>query len=428
MRSRFNFRSEFLRSVVVVASGAVLAQLINFALAPIITRLYTPEELGEFNFFLRIITFISILATARYELSLPLPGNDRDSFHLYRLALRIASYTTLVVILFAFGFILFKHFDQDAIYLGISVIIGSFLLVFNNLGTNWSIRVKAFNTISYSKVTAALSTNGLRVIMGVFSPGTYALIFTYLIGIALSSIQFLRVFVENNKRLQPISKKRMMVLSRIYSEFPKVSLPHAIMEAGRDVIVAMFVMELFSKFVFGSYDHSMRMLRLPLLLIGASLSQVLFNRVSELRNTGQPMLPIVRKTLIYLFFFSIIPFGIVLIFGDSLFALVFGEDWRFSGYLSQIMAPWLMFNFLASPVSAIPIVLGKQRQFFIIGLVSSIFYLIGFGALPLIFPDWVQLPDRIFGFVSFTQSLITLYSIYFVVKIVRESDADLELK
>jgi len=72
--------SEFLKSVLVLLSGTLIAQLISYALTPIISRQFTPEEMGQFGIYQRWLVLIATIATARYEFSLPLPKKDEHSF------------------------------------------------------------------------------------------------------------------------------------------------------------------------------------------------------------------------------------------------------------------------------------------------------------------------------------------------------------
>ena len=81
--------SDFLKSLAVLITGTIIAQSIGYLLAPIITRLYTPEEMGEFAIFQRIVVLIATLATARYEFSLPLPKKDKHAFELFRFSIKI---------------------------------------------------------------------------------------------------------------------------------------------------------------------------------------------------------------------------------------------------------------------------------------------------------------------------------------------------
>ena len=47
------------------------------------------------------------------------------------------------------------------------------------------------------------------------------------------------------------------------------------------------------------------------------------------------------------------------------------------------MSIWLFGNFLASSISTIPLIIGRQKEFFFLGLISSAIQIIGFGVLPL---------------------------------------------
>ena len=104
---------------------------------------------------------------------------------------------------------------------------------------------------------------------------------------------------------------------------------------------------LFDKEILGLYDFSYRMLRLPIILLGVSISQVLFKKSVDLINDKKSIYPIVRKTILMLFLLSIVPFGILFLYGSDIFGFIFGENWREAGRFSEIMSPWLMMNFMS---------------------------------------------------------------------------------
>ena len=66
-------KGDFFKSFTVLMSGTLIAQIIGYAIAPILTRLYTTEEMGELGFYMRLTGFIAAIATLRYEAALPLP-------------------------------------------------------------------------------------------------------------------------------------------------------------------------------------------------------------------------------------------------------------------------------------------------------------------------------------------------------------------
>ena len=62
---------------------------------------------------------------------------------------------------------------------------------------------------------------------------------------------------------------------------------------------------------------------------------------------------------------------ILVFFGPDLFAFVFSDDWRVSGEFARILAPWLILNFIVSPVSQVPLIVNKQREAFLLSLIGN---------------------------------------------------------
>ena len=86
MLDQLKFKSTFLKSVMVLTSGTVIAQAISYAFTPLVTRLFTTEDFGAFGVFMRIVAFLAAIGTARYELTLPLPKRDQHAFQLFFLS------------------------------------------------------------------------------------------------------------------------------------------------------------------------------------------------------------------------------------------------------------------------------------------------------------------------------------------------------
>lgn len=89
-RIRTHLQSDFFKSLTVLLTGGLLAQAIGYAIAPILTRLYDPTEMGELALYMRITGFIAAIATLWYEAALPLPKNDGHSYLLYLISLLIS--------------------------------------------------------------------------------------------------------------------------------------------------------------------------------------------------------------------------------------------------------------------------------------------------------------------------------------------------
>lgn len=354
-------------------SGTAIAQIMNLGLSIILYQFfYTPEESAELGLFARIIGVGAAIVTARYEFAMPIAKADVHSFRLYRLALRLAFISSGVSAIVVLIPMFLAGNVSDGLFFAL-IPIGMFLTAYYSIGTNWAIRTREFRSISYSKVAKVGVGGGIKLLLGWLGSGYIGLIIGTVSGLIVANGWFGKTFFRMNEKFNVKAKSpRTKLLAKTYQEFPKVNLPHTMMDVGKELLVAIIILQLFTKSDFGLYDHSIRMLRMPLMLAGLAISQVFFQSCAERYNRGEDIFPLVFRAVKILFLISIIPFGLVFFFGDDLFAWVFSEKWRGAGEYSEILAPWFMLNFIASPISFLPLILGKQRQFFVIAIVGAI--------------------------------------------------------
>jgi O-antigen/teichoic acid export membrane protein len=154
------------------------------------------------------------------------------------------------------------------------------------------------------------------------------------------------------------------------------------------------------------------MLRIPLMLIGISIGQLFYNRSSEAMHRNKPVYPILLKTVRTLTFISMVPFTVLFFFGTEIFGLVFGDKWAISGSYAETMSFWLMVNFVLSPITALPLLLNRQKEALIVGFISAILQIIPFWVLP----QWYGNSQEIFVLslqvVSYAQALWLIFVLY----------------
>lgn len=407
----FNLKSDFIKHIAVLMSGTVMAQMVGYFFSPIVTRLYTPEEASELGLFMRIVAIVAAFATLRYELALPITKNDSHSFRLYRIALKsaiIVSLISVILLVIPIGFSL--EINSSIFYLLMPIAI--LFIAINNLGTNWAIRNKFFKSISYARISNSLGANITKVGLGWLNFGSIGLIIGMVVGAVIATFWFIYDFFRAKKKYNITSKSpRNYLLAKEYSEFPRVSLPHILMDLGRDLLIAVLLLKLFSKEDFGLYDLSFRMLKMPLIFVGVALGQVFFQRCAEKVNADEDIVPLITKAVKTLALLSIVPFSILFIYGEEIFAFVFGEEWRESGRFSEILVPWFMLNFISSPITTLPVILRRQVSFFKLALFGSVLMI-----LAIFIPAWVFKTD--IHITLWTLSLtMTVYLVFLIFKI-----------
>lgn len=423
MQLKGYIKSEFLKSVMVLTSGTFIAQVISYIATPFITRLFSPDEIGELGVFLKVAAFITAIATARYEFTLPLPKRDQHAFQLFRLSLRIATITLAISFLVGLIYWLFTETTTYNLTIVLLLVFTMFMMVFKNIGTYWAIRMKTFKLISYSSISAALTTNIIKVLAGVLSFGSIGLMVAAFFGSVAGAVFFVKDYFSNKVKLDyKVSKRKTKALASKYKDFPNINLPHMLVDHGKELITAFLIVGFFDQTVFGSYDHSFRMLKLPLLLIGMAMGQVFYKKCAALYNSQQPILPVLKKITFYLFLISIIPFGVIFLYGEPLFVFVFGDEWQLSGKISEVLAPWLMINFITSPVSIVPMVINRQKAFFWVSLVGAFIQIACFGLTPfLIKSDFINQIEMFF-IISIILSVFMLIYLFYILHFTKLSD------
>lgn len=418
------FKSEFVTSVLMLVSGTVLAQIITYLLSPVISRLYTPEDMTYLSLFTRIVAFLAVIATARFELAFPLPKRDEHAFSLYRFSIQITLIVTAISFLASIGLSFVHWSDPNMLFILMMVPFGILFLALYNQGMIWAIRTKNFKNISFSKVLSATFNSVTSVGLGMISFGFKGLIIAYVFGNFASFLVYIKSFFTTRANLKSFSLKgRKYAIAKHYADFPLINLPHVLIDLSKELFIAFYLIYTFEKDVLGLYDFSYRMLKLPITLVGISISQVFFKKAADLINDGKSIFPLVRKTFLILLGFSIIPFSLLFFIGSDLFAFVFGEPWRKAGEYSEIMAIWLMVNFLVSPISQIPILLNRQRSFFILSLFGSVLFLVSL-LMGDIFPSWNLSFEDILKIVSGGQFIFLTYVLFWTIWLTKKYSND----
>ncbi|WP_043023780.1 lipopolysaccharide biosynthesis protein [Fluviicola taffensis] len=400
-------------------TGTAIAQLITYLIYPILTRIYSTSDIGELGVYTRLVAFIAAFATARYELTLPIAKQDHHAFLLYRLSFRISLIVLSSILLLGFIFYLLKPFDLSNYVFLLIVVVSSYIMVWINLGTSWSIRKKLFHQVSRQRVVNSVSVNGLRLFFGLANFGAFGLILGSLLGSFASIFVFIRTFLSDLKIYRPTKDlKRFRILAKEYKSFPLINLPHTLLDLGIDLLIAFFIVLFYDKDVFGSFSHAYMMLRLPLLFFGQSIGQVFFNKCSDMINKGQDIYPLVKKTTRTLFLIAVVPFTVLFFYGVPIFKFIFGDQWEESGRIAEILAPALVLNFLISPISTLALILSKQKAMFGIGIIVAFIHCFCFGVLPLLFSGLMRLRVLSINFHSFEFILVVntiLLSIVYVI-------------
>lgn len=380
--NKIKVKSKISKNILTLMAGTTVAQAISIVVSPLLTRIYTPEDFGVFALYIAIVSFIAVVITARYEIAIVLPKSDEDAINIVAFCFIITgllvSITTLVILLFKDLIldILNAQAIGNFIYLiPLSLLLAGILQTFNY----WSNRKEYFKNISSSQIIQSFSIGITQPLFGYFSING-GLILGNIFGRILSAFVLVDKFLKNDKeQLKNINKEKMLTLMKKYKDFPLVNSLHAFSDILRTSGSVILISSFFGASILGFYTLSLRALQVPIGIIGSALGQVLYKKFTTLHNEGENLYPYVKSVVLKLFLVAVPLFGILFFIAPELFSFIFGEKWRVAGKYTQLLIPYLFMNFLISPISHIPIILGEQKKFFYFNIIAN------FGMLLILF-------------------------------------------
>lgn len=178
-------------------------------------------------------------------------------------------------------------------------------------------------------------------------------------------------FKQDRVTFRQITWRGMRDIAKRYNRFPKFSTVQALANTGSTMLPLLLFAALLSSSLAGFYLLAYRTLSLPLGLIGRSIGQVFHSEAAEARQQGT-LNELTLKAFEQLLTLSLGPLLFVGIFTPELFSLVFGVAWREAGVYAQWMVPWLIVQFVVSPLS----VIGSVTEHQLGELVSQVLFVV----------------------------------------------------
>ena len=281
---------------------------------------------------------------------------------------------------------------------------------------NYSIRIERFRLLSSNRILASGANHGSKAVYGFFNLSYLGLVLGHLTGLVLPVLHFLssrKIRADLKKSLAQTDKG----LWKKYRDFPLVNSTHVLSDELKNFAIFAIISIAFGEIALGLFALTIRYLRVPVDLLGSSIGSVFLQAASKSKADGKSFYPLLKNVLAFLFFFGIIPFGVLFFFGQEIFAWFFGNDWILAGKYASLIAPWLFISFVVSPISSVPVIVNRQKSFFGISLAMNLSVVILTIYLSKI---GFSIEDVIFG-ISLAHSLFLIVLLLWFINISRKS-------
>ncbi len=367
-----------------VAGGTLIAQIITFLSSPILSRIYEPSAFGYFSLYSSTVSILAVISCARYELAIPLPEDVTDSVEIFKTATFVATILSIISLPIFLGVYFYSSDPNKYFY-----IFYPFVIILNGLGLCLNLlhnKLNNFRHSSISKILQALLVTVVSISVNNFFLSEGLIIGSFVGQVA--SVSYLIIFLPRGIRDQILkfSYNRKLVLNILnrYKQFPKVSLFPAFLNIFSSQVPNYSITMLYGAGMAGYYFFSLRLVVLPISLIGSSINDVFFQKIIEKKNNGQHLKLFLFSNLFFLFIMGLIFFLGFYFLSESLLPFFFGSSWQPSVIVCQILAFSMFIKLIVSPLTMTFVALDKIKSsaiwqyFYFTGLLivcAIIFYL-----------------------------------------------------
>jgi O-antigen/teichoic acid export membrane protein len=352
------------KHVLTVLGGALGAQALPLLVAPLITRLCSPAEVGAFSVWLGVVAVAAIGATLRLEAAMILDHgteHQRTCFSVVAWSATVLALTITVLGLgaHALGLPIVRGWSWFAL---LTVGLGAWLTAYMQTTLAYATSSNAFGKAARAKIWGAGSIALFQVLLLGLGMGGDALLTGQLAGLAVGLLAATMLLDPPRPQigLLPCAVQRRYL--QRHSAFWRFSLPSNLLNVLVGQLPLFMIGARHGALAAGLYALTQRVLAAPISLLASSVLEVFKRQSVQDFQTHGNCREAYRYTFKVLALLGLAPALVLFFFSPSLFAWVFGENWRPAGELASILAPLCFLNFIASPLSYVFFVAGKQKM------------------------------------------------------------------
>ena len=348
----------FQKNILLMFKGTVIAQVIGVIGSILLAKIYGSEAYGIFGVFISITGILTIINTLQLDKSIVLQKSKFESKKLMNSLFLITVIISLV--LFVLYYFITVFFNLNLIKLNVLpyTILASIIISFNRIHESFFTFRKKFNPISKAKIFTAFFNIIFQLLL-FYKFKLMGLVYGNIISISLLSIYY---FLKNKKHVSNINFQQLRKSLHLNNTIIKYLFPSTLINSLAINLMPILIVTFFSLKDSGVYFLSLKILAVPLFLISSSISQVYYQKSSEMLQTSKEKLFDFTKKIVFTNL-GIMLFFIVAINTIGIYFLeyIFDENWGNLKLFTFILSFLILARSSFNPISNIIIVLNKNH-------------------------------------------------------------------
>lgn len=355
-------KSSATRAVAVLFAGQITSQAVLFCSTPLLTRLYSPQQLGAATAMLAAAALLAPLASGTFEQAIVLARTRLEAINLVWLVMVLAIAVGSTLSLVGEMAVLLTP-DSSALLddwepLRWAPLCATLTCVSSGM-VYFATREKRYRSVALGSAAKGSLTSLGQVVVGVASPSTTGLLAITALGQGGSSVGVLGGF-RSAIRGSRTRRRDLVKVARAYSRFPRHTLPATLLSAATLNTLPLLIGLIYGGSVLGVWGLSQRLVAVPLVLVAQSVASVYYQRASTVRDDPKALLRLFDSVVIRVSIGTMPVFIVLAALAQGGVAIFLGPSWSEAGIYVAVMAPWLWIRLAASVVSQTPAVMARN--------------------------------------------------------------------
>lgn len=344
--------------------------------APLVTRLYSPSDVGLIGVFMAFVEFAVAGLALRYDLGIISARSEAEGDCLLATSLYLTLATSALASLLMHGFIRggvlsFGELPSWSPFLAFLALIFS--------GGHQSVRYWLVSRGAYPALSRGLAAQGagralVPVALGPAGLGWVGLLAGELAGRLLGIGVILGTHAGALRRAcrVPPPRLRRAVLSR-HRKLPAVVLPSTLVEAIGASILTPLIAWNFGAGPAGEFVLVSRMSWIPVGFIAASFADVFHARAAGAYGSDPASVRVILRAMsLRLGIIALLVFVPIMVIAPLVAGPLFGREWARAGILMSVLAPFSMSALVVGPASRLLLVVNRSEFKLIVDLVRLV--------------------------------------------------------
>ena len=368
----------------------IFAQALSFAAYPLLTRIYSPQQIGVLSVLVFGTLLLTPVSSLRYEIALPICRTQREAAAVLALSFLVITCTSLLmaVAMLAAPARAIAVLGAAAPY---RLFLPLALLAFGayNVLVYEATRLADYSQIARTRVSQALTGPVLQIALGAAGVGTVGLLAGFVAGLCTGSIGLARRLAVVRSVLGATSLRDVFRVAVVHRHFALFSSWAGVL--ANSISLGNLLFATFYGTAVGGFIYlGDRVLMQPLRVSGNAFLQVFVGEAGRiLKSQPQQLLRLFASVLWKQTALAVAWLGAVYMVATTAMPLVFGRNWGPASHYMRAMLIGYLVTAATLPTSHTLLLLGKQRlaagmdALRAIALLGSIAASLHWGARPL---------------------------------------------